>query len=72
VEKAQQYYAKLVELSVTNYPRQMYDRDFKNAICHFPFFVAMWFGTLNDDELLDSNFAYFFIQRLFSMISLYV
>jgi len=59
------YYVKVSERGV-KYDRVYYEKDFENAAHYFPFFVAMWFGTISDDELIDKNFPYFFIQRLFS------
>ena len=59
------YYVKLLELGVKNYSRVQYEKDFLNASYYFPFFVACWFGTINPDELIDKNFPFFFIQRLF-------
>jgi hypothetical protein len=34
------------------------------------FFVAIWFGTIDDDELIDMNFPFFFIQKLFNFMQL--
>ncbi len=62
------YYTKLLENGVTNYSYEDYDKDFRNAIYYFPFFVAIWFGTVDEDELIDKNFPFFFIQRLFNFI----
>lgn len=62
------YYVKLAEHGVAGYSREEYEIDFRNASRYFPFFVAIWFGTLNDDELLDKNFPFFFIQRLFAFL----
>lgn len=59
------YYRKLVENGISNYPFSEYETDLKNAICYFPFFVAIWFGTTPQDELIDKNFPFFFIQKLF-------
>ena len=62
------YYVKLLENGVQNYTQSEYNDDFKNSIKYFPFFVAIWFGTVNEDELIDKNFPFFFIQRLFNFI----
>ena len=61
------YYNRLIENGVS-YDRSEYETDFKNAIHYFPFFVAMWFGTISEDELIDKSFPQEFIQRLFSFI----
>ncbi len=62
------YYIKLKENGVQNYSKEDYEKDFQNSIYYFPFFVAIWFGTVNEDELIDKNFPFFFIQKLFSFI----
>jgi HAD superfamily hydrolase (TIGR01509 family) len=59
------YYKKLKEFGVQNYSYNEYENDLKNAVCYFPFFVAIWFGTTPQDELIDKNFPFFFIQKLF-------
>ena len=59
------YYIKLIENGISNYSFEVYETDLKNAVCYFPFFVAIWFGTTPQDELIDKNFPFFFIQKLF-------
>jgi beta-phosphoglucomutase-like phosphatase (HAD superfamily) len=66
------YYAKLLEYGVINYSLEEYENDFKNAICYFPFFVAIWFGTLDENDLIDRNFPYFFINKLFNFMRKYL
>lgn len=63
------YYVKLIEFGVKSYSIDEYYLDFDYSIKHFPFFVAIWFGTLNEDELIDKNFPFFFIKKLFNFIS---
>jgi HAD superfamily hydrolase (TIGR01509 family) len=63
------YYRKLMENGVT-YPYDEYENDLKNALCYFPFFVAIWFGTTPEDDLIDKNFPFFFIQKFFIFIEL--
>jgi beta-phosphoglucomutase-like phosphatase (HAD superfamily)/dTDP-glucose pyrophosphorylase len=58
------YYIKLVENGV-NYSFSDFENDIKDALCYFPFFVSIWFGTINPDELIDKNFPAFFIQKVF-------
>lgn len=64
------YYVKLQENGIMNYSIDDYNKDFENAIYYFPFFVAIWFGTIGDDELIDKNFPFFFIQKLFNFMKL--
>jgi beta-phosphoglucomutase-like phosphatase (HAD superfamily)/dTDP-glucose pyrophosphorylase len=59
------YYRKLTENGVLDYSFADYELDLKNAVSYFPFFVAIWFGTTPQDELIDKNFPFFFIQKLF-------
>lgn len=61
------YYLKLLEHRV-EYSREEYDHDFELAIQYFPYFVAIWFGTVDEDDLIDKNFPPFFIQRLFNFM----
>jgi HAD superfamily hydrolase (TIGR01509 family) len=60
------YFLKLLEYGVKDYSWVDFERDFKTATCYFPFFVAIWFGTVSDDELIDKNFPVFFIQKFFA------
>jgi len=64
----QYYYIKLINNGITNYSYEEYLKDVKNAIYYFPFFVAVWFGTTPEDSLIDKNFPYFFIQKLFYLL----
>ena len=59
------YYRKILENGISNYTFDDYETDFINAVCYFPFFVAIWFGTTPQDELIDKNFPFMFIQKLF-------
>ena len=63
------YYAKLIEYGVNDYTLEDYDKDFQNASYYFPFFVAIWFGTVNDDELIDKNFPFFFVNKYFNFVT---
>jgi HAD superfamily hydrolase (TIGR01509 family) len=66
------YYTKLREFGITGYSFAEYETDIKNAICYVPVFTAVWFGTLPHDDLIDKNFPFFFIQKLFNAIDNYV
>jgi HAD superfamily hydrolase (TIGR01509 family) len=65
------YYAKLQQYGVTDYTQVEYNYDLKDAMCHFPFFVALWFGTTPNNDLLDVNFPYFYIERLFAFYDMW-
>ena len=64
----QHYYLKLQEFGVLHYSVEEYNRDFDNAIFYFPLFVAVWFGTLDPDELMDKDFPTIFIKQLFNFM----
>lgn len=62
------YYTKLLEYNVKNYDKDFYLNDFKIASCFYPFFVAIWFGTISKEDLIDVNFPFFYIQKLFNFL----
>lgn len=64
------YYKKLLEYGVLNYTFKEYETDIYDAICYIPFFTSIWFGTTPQDELIDKNFPYFFISKLFYLIEI--
>jgi thiamine kinase-like enzyme len=66
----QYYFVKLKENGVNDYEFSEFEQDVKDSICYFPFFVALWFGTIRNDELIDKNFPFFFIQKLFQVIDM--
>jgi thiamine kinase-like enzyme len=58
------YYKKIQEYGILNYPFKEYEEDLYSAICYVPFFTSVWFGTTPQDELIDKNFPYFFINKM--------
>ena len=62
------YYSKLLEYGVTNYTFTEYENDVYDAICYIPFFTGVWFGTTPMDELIDKNFPYFLISKMFYLL----
>ena len=64
------YYKKIIEYGVNNYSFEEYEIDIYNAICYIPFFTSIWFGTTPQDELIDKNFPYFLITKLFYLIEI--
>jgi hypothetical protein len=62
------YFKKLLEYGVKNYSYEQYEKDLYHAVCYNPFFTSIWFGTTPQDELIDKNFPYFFINKLFYLI----
>jgi beta-phosphoglucomutase len=65
------YYVKLTELSIT-YNKHEFERDLMAAICYFPLFVAVWFGTTDKKYLLDVNFPPMFILKYFCFLEQHV
>jgi len=64
------YYIKIKEYGIINYSIEEYEKDIYDAICYVPFFTSIWFGTTPQDELIDKNFPYFFISKLFYLIEI--
>jgi len=64
------YYKKIYEYGVTNYSYEEYTLDIYNALCYIPFFTSVWFGTLSQDELIDKNFPYLLICKMFYLIEM--
>jgi hypothetical protein len=62
------YHASLVQRGVTDYSFEHLQRDWKLACMHFPFYVAMWFGTTPDENLVDPDFPRRFVPRAFDAI----
>ena len=56
------YFTKLQESGVS-YTWQEYEEDFKAATAYYPFFVAIWYGSMESNELLDVNFPFFYLRR---------
>ena len=65
------YYVKCRDYGMLTYSKEEYDKDFVYSIFYFPLFVAIWFGTLPSDELIDKNFPFFFIQKLINFIKIF-
>jgi hypothetical protein len=62
------YYMKLLENGVVDYKIEDYNCDLYDAICYVPFFTSVWFGTIPQDELIDKNFPYFFINKMLYLL----
>jgi len=64
----QHYHAALVHNGIGDYSLDELRRDWKLACMHFPFYVAMWFGTTPDDQLVDPGFPRRFVPRAFDAV----
>ena len=62
------YHACLIARGVKDYSFENLERDWKLACMHFPFYVAMWFGTTPDENLVDADFPRRFVPRAFDAI----
>lgn len=63
------YYIKITQ-KIHDYSYEDYLKDVKNSVCYYPFFVALWFGTTPEEDLIDKNFPFFFIQKVFTCLEL--
>ena len=50
------YYDYLVGFGVKDYSFDDLQRDWKLAAMYFPVYVALWFGTVPDEHLVDPAF----------------
>eukprot|EP00240_Pyramimonas_obovata_P004188 CAMPEP_0118946236 /NCGR_PEP_ID=MMETSP1169-20130426/43854_1 /TAXON_ID=36882 /ORGANISM="Pyramimonas obovata, Strain CCMP722" /LENGTH=352 /DNA_ID=CAMNT_0006892157 /DNA_START=250 /DNA_END=1308 /DNA_ORIENTATION=+ len=62
------YYDYLVQFGVKNYGFEDLLRDWKLASMYFPIYVAMWFGCVPDEHLVDPAFPKRFVPRCFDCI----
>jgi hypothetical protein len=62
------YYKYLLQYGVEGYSFQELERDWKLATMYFPIYVAMWFGTVADKDLVDPMFPRRFVPRCFDCI----
>tara|TARA_X000000950_G_scaffold193517_1_gene233323 strand:- start:15855 stop:18251 length:2397 start_codon:yes stop_codon:yes gene_type:complete len=71
IELVLNYYYKLQnEKSKINYEEYM--KDFKNALCIFPFFVCIWFNSEDNDKLLDPIFPIKFMKNVLKYYNYYL
>lgn len=57
-------------LNFNNYSNDDFEKDFTLAACYFPFFVAIWFGCLKNEDLIDTKFPTLYINKFFSFLDL--
>lgn len=62
------YLQALRDEGVAGYTEEQLERDWQLATLHFPFYVAMWFGTTADADLVDPDFPRRFVPRAFDAI----
>jgi hypothetical protein len=67
-----EYYYEKIREGNTSYTHEEFKNDISYSICYFPMLVAMWFGTIDMNELNDKNFPYFFIKKFLNFIDHYL
>ena len=65
------YYYKLM-IEQRKYSYEEYLKDFRNALCIFPFFVCVWFNSEDNDKLLDPVFPIRFMKNLLKYYDFYL
>jgi len=63
------YLTEVNKNSNINYKREDFNKDLQSAVCYFPFFVAVWFGTVPSEDLIDKEFPLQFIKKLFFVLT---
>lgn len=64
------YYKLIIEQRKCSY--EEYLKDFRNALCIFPFFVCVWFNSEDNDKLLDTVFPIRFMKNLLKYYDFYL
>jgi thiamine kinase-like enzyme len=64
------YYKLILEQRKCSY--EEYLKDFRNALCIFPFFVCIWFNSEDNDKLLDQVFPLKFMKNLLKYYDFYL
>jgi thiamine kinase-like enzyme len=65
------YYNKIIDNN-NKYDKNEYYNDIMYSISYFPMLVALWFGNINQDELIDKNFPFIFIKKFIYFIDNYL
>lgn len=64
------YYIKLIENGISDYTKDNYIYDIFNSMLLYPLFVAVWFGTISSEDLIDSDFPMAYINKLVNFYQL--
>jgi HAD superfamily hydrolase (TIGR01509 family) len=64
------YYNELIEFGIENYTE--YKDDITYSICYFPMLVSIWFGTIDNEKLIDKNFPFIFIKKFLFFLNNYI
>ena len=65
------YYNKIINSNI-EYDKNDYINDITYSISYFPMLVALWFGNINQSELIDKNFPFIFIKKFLYFIENYL
>lgn len=63
---------KSINKTIYVYSREEYYEDITLSICYFPMLVAIWFGTIDSENLIDKNFPLVFIKKFIFFLNNYV
>ena len=66
------YYFKLMSEKRNDISFDILKKDFKNALCIFPFFVMVWFNSENQDKLIDKTFPIKFMRNVLKYYNYYL
>jgi len=64
------YYKKLVDYGITEYSIDEYERDLYDSLCYIPLFTSVWFGTVPQEELIDKDFPFLFMNKMFYLMEI--
>jgi len=65
------YYSKIINSNI-EYNKIDYYNDISYSISYFTMLVALWFGNINQDELIDKNFPFIFIKKFIYFVDNYL
>ena len=65
------YYNKIIDAKII-YDKNEYYNDINYSISYFPMLVALWFGNIDHDELIDKNFPFIFIKKFIYFVENYL
>ena len=72
VNLASTFYFKLENEANKDYTWEVHQRNFRLALCMFPFFVMVWFNSEDGEKLLDRTFPLKFMKNLLCYYDEYI
>jgi len=64
------YFQKILEYGITKYNLDEYENDLYDAVCYIPLFTSVWFGTIPQEELIDKDFPFLFMNKMFYLMEI--